>query len=165
MIAGGTGGANTQTGKIFEIKTDLKTALVKNNYDINDFTFIKQCDFNKYLKEQFNFDMTEKYGTYFKPDEAVIYKDVLYVVEKKQQGGGGSVDEKIQTGPFKLHVYEYCAKLMGLKGVSYSYLLGDYFKHKKFSQYVIPVYLKGHGIPVYFNTLPLEEFFNSYREI
>ena len=165
MIAGGTGGANTQTGKIFEIKTDLKTALVKNNYNIEDFVFIKQYDFRDYLKTHFNFDMTEKYGTYLKPDEAIIYKDVLYVVEKKQQGGGGSVDEKIQTGPFKLHVYEYCAKLMGLKGVSYSYLLGDYFKHKKFSQYVIPVYLKGHGIPVYFNTLPLEEFFNSYREI
>lgn len=165
MIKGGTGGANTQTGKIFEIKTDLKTALIKNNYDISNFIFIEQHNFNSYLKENFNFDMTKKYGTFFKPDEAIIYNNVLYVVEKKQQGGGGSVDEKIQTGPFKLHVYEYCAKIMGLKGVSYTYLLGDYFKHKKFSQYVIPFYLKEHGIPVYFNTLPLEDFLSFYKEI
>jgi hypothetical protein len=165
MVKGGTGGANTKTGKIFEIKTDLKTALIENGYDINDFIFIEQCNFNTYLKKNFNFDMTKKYGTFFKPDEAIIYNNVLYIVEKKQQGGGGSVDEKVRTGPFLLHVYEYCAKLMGLKGVSYTYLLGDYFKHKKFSQYVIPTYLKEHGIPVYFNTLPLEDFLSYYKEI
>ena len=165
MIAGGTGGANTQTGKIFEIQTNLRTSLINNGYDIEQFTFIEQCNFNSYLKEHFKFDMNSKYGTFFKPDEAVIFNDVLYVIEKKVQGGGGSVDEKIQTGPFKLHVYEYCAKLMGLKGVSYSYLLGDYFKKPKFVQYLIPVYLKEHGIPVYFNTLPLEEFFDFYKKI
>ena len=45
MIAGGTGGANTQTGKWFEGITDLKTALNKNNYNLKDFIFCKKTDF------------------------------------------------------------------------------------------------------------------------
>ena len=39
MILNGVGGANTQTGAIFEIETDLKTNLEKANIDISKVIF------------------------------------------------------------------------------------------------------------------------------
>lgn len=52
MIAGGIGGANTLTGKWFEVATDLKTALIEAKYNLNDFIFCRQHDFPKYFKEK-----------------------------------------------------------------------------------------------------------------
>ena len=43
MIAGGTGGANTITGKYFEVATDLKTALTEAGYNLNDFFFLSSA--------------------------------------------------------------------------------------------------------------------------
>ena len=42
MIAGGTGGANTQTGAIFELNTDLKTNLIQANIDISQIIFLQK---------------------------------------------------------------------------------------------------------------------------
>ena len=159
MIAGGTGGANTQTGKWFEGITDLKTALNKNNYNLKDFIFCKKTDFPKYFEEKTKLNMREMFGKQFWPDEAVIYNNVLYVIEKKMQSGGGSVDEKIQTGPYKLYIYQKCAEALGLKDAKYIFLLaGRYFNIPKFTQHQIP-YLAEHNIPVYFDKLPLEKIF------
>lgn len=160
MVAGGTGGANTITGKHFEIETDLRTALSKANYNLNDFIFCQQYDFPRYFKTKTGQKMEELFGKKFLPDEAVIYKDTLYIVEKKQQGGGGSVDEKIQTGPYKLLVYQECAKLLGLKTAKYIYLLsGEYFNVPKYTTHQIP-YLATFGIFTYFDTLPFDQLFN-----
>ena len=158
MVAGGTGGANTITGKYFEIKTDLKTALIKAGYDLTDFIFCKQHDFPRYFKEQTSQKMEDLFGKKYLPDEAVIFNNVLYVIEKKQQGGGGSVDEKIQTGAYKLMIYQECADLLGLAGAKYIYLLGEYFNTPKYTTHQIPTLAK-LGIPVYFNELPLKEIF------
>ena len=159
MIAGGIGGANTLTGKWFEVATDLKTALIEAKYNLNDFIFCRQHDFPKYFKEKTGLKMEDIFGKKFLPDEAVIYNDVLYVIEKKKQGGGGSVDEKIQTGPYKLSVYQSCAKLLGLKDAKYIYLLsGEYFNVPKFTIHQIP-YLATYGILTYFDKLPLENLF------
>ena len=159
MIAGGIGGANTVTGKWFEVATDLKTALTEAGYNLEDFIFCRQHDFPKYFKENTGLKMEDIFGKKFLPDEAVIYNDVLYVVEKKKQGGGGSVDEKIQTGPYKLSIYQDCAKALGLKDARYIYLLsGEYFNVPKFTVHQIP-YLAKHGIQTYFDKLPLENLF------
>jgi hypothetical protein len=158
MIAGGVGGANTVTGKWFEVITDLKTALIKNNYDLASFVFCKQHDFPKLFKELTGEKMEEIFGKKFLPDEAVIYQNKLFIIEKKAQAGSGSVDEKIQTGPYKLAVYQECAKMMGLLDVSYIYLLSEFFNTNKFTKHQIP-YLNQHNIQVYFNQLPLENLF------
>ena len=160
MIAGGTGGANTVTGRWFEGVTDLKTALMENGYNLEDFIFCKQREFPKYFEANTQLNMREMFGKQFWPDEAVIYNDVLYVIEKKMQTGGGSVDEKIQTGPYKLYIYQKCAEALGLKDAKYIFLLADeYFNIPKFTKHQVP-YLEGYNIPVYFDRLPLEQIFN-----
>jgi hypothetical protein len=158
MITGGIGGANTQTGKWFEVNTDLKTALINNNFDTNNFIFCCQHDFPRLFKEMTGHKMEEFFGKKYLPDEAVVVNNTLYIIEKKYQCGGGSVDEKIQTGPYKFLIYKECAKLMGLNDAKYIYLLSEYFDTPKFTRHQIP-YLESQGIPVYFNKLPLENIF------
>lgn len=159
MIAGGIGGANTITGKWFEVQTDLKTALINANYNLADFQFCKQHDFPNLFKSVTGEKMEDLFGKKFLPDEAVIFNNNLYIIEKKKQSGGGSVDEKIQTGPYKLYVYQECAKRMGLNGAYYFYLLsGEYFNIPKFTKHQIP-YLEQFGIHTYFDQLNLEEIF------
>lgn len=159
MVLGGIGGANTQTGKWFEIKTDLKTALTEADYNITDFVFCKQHDFPKYFKEQTQEKMEDIFGKKFLPDEAIIYNNVLYVIEKKTQNGTGSVDEKIQTGPYKLEIYRDCAKRFGLIEARFIYLLSDSFNASRYTKHQIP-YLNQHNIQVYFEKLPINEIFN-----
>ena len=158
MVTGGTGGANTMTGKWFEVNTDLKTALTNNGFDLNQFYFCCQYDFPRLFKKKTNLKMEEIFGKKYLPDEAVIFNNTLYIIEKKYQCGGGSVDEKIQTGPYKLLIYQECAKRMGLDGAKYIYLLSEFFNVPKFTYHQIP-YLKSQDISVYFNKLPLENIF------
>ena len=159
MIAGGVCGANTITGKYFEVATDLKTALIEAEYNLDDFFFCRQHDFPAYFKKTTGLKMEEIFGKKYLPDEAVIFNNVLYVVEKKKQSGVGSVDEKIQTGPYKLAMYKECAKLLGLNDAKYIYLLsGEYFNVPKFTKHQIP-FLAANGIPTYFDKLPLENLF------
>lgn len=96
MIAGGIGGANTLTGKWFEVATDLKTALIEAKYNLNDFIFCRQHDFPKYFKEKTGLKMEDIFGKKFLPDEAVIYNDVLYVVEKRSKAEEGLLMKKFK---------------------------------------------------------------------
>lgn len=69
------------------------------------------------------------------PDDALLDErtSTLYVFEKKFQSTGGSVDEKIQTGPFKLYQYRKLADAAGIANVAYSYVLeAGYFSSMKF---------------------------------
>lgn len=158
MVAKGTGGANTTTGKWFEVITDLKTALLNNHYNLDNFIFCKQHDFPRLFKEKTGNKMEDIFGKKYLPDEAVIFNNKLYIIEKKYQNGGGSVEEKIQTGPYKLIIYQESAKMMGLDDASYIYLLSNYFNTNKFTKHQIP-YLLSHNILVYFDRLPLENLF------
>lgn len=158
MIFNGIGGANTHTGALFEIRTDLKTNLEKANIDLSKVTFCCKYDFPRLMKEH-GFDMTEIFGKRYLPDEGFIYKNHLYIIEKKYQQTEGSVDEKIQTGPYKKDIYDTCARLLGLNGATYIYLLnGDGFNKPKYTIHQIP-YLIKNGIPVYFDNFPIAEYF------
>lgn len=55
----------------------------------------------------------------------------LTIFEKKWQQSSGSVDEKIQTAPFKLEMFE---KLLRNSGIScmYQYILSEWFRDKKY---------------------------------
>lgn len=162
MVAGGTGGANTKTGAIFELKTDLKTALKKAGYDLSKFQFCSTArtqEFKRFMLKN-GFDLEKNFGQYFMPDEAVIYNNHLYVIEKKTQGTRGSVDEKIATGPYKKLIYNICAKALGLNGATYIFLLDRWFDKPKFTKHKIPYNLQ-HGIPVYFEEVPLKTLFGE----
>lgn len=159
MIVNGFGGANTQTGLFFEIETDLKTNLEKANIDISNIIFCCKYDFPKLMKK-YDFDMTEYFGKRYLPDEGFIYKNHLYIIEKKYQSVSGSVDEKIQTGPYKKLIYDICAEKLGLNGASYIYLLkGSAFNTPKYTTHQIP-YLINNGISVYFDNFPISKYFN-----
>ena len=102
----------------------------------------------RYFDEIDDFDYTKIISAKLLPDEAifVINKNTVYIIEKKTQSGGGSVDEKLQTCDFKLKQY---------KEVSYSYLLDkDWFKNPRYKDtldYIISV-----GCKYYFNYIPLD---------
>lgn len=158
MVINGTGGANTKTGALFEIKTDVKTNLINGGIDISKIEFLQQHAFAAYMKK-YGFNMKEHFGKDFRPDEAFIYNNHLYIIEKKFQCGGGSTDEKIQSGPYKKLIYDICAEHLKLNGATFIYLLSDFFNTPKFTTHQIP-YLIEQGIPVYFNNFPLDLYFN-----
>ena len=68
-----------------------------------------------------------------KPDEAFVnlLDKTLYIVEKKTQSGSGSVDEKLQTFPFKIRQYKRLVNGITIDGhqleVKYRYNLDSYF--------------------------------------
>ena len=159
MILNGAGGANTHiTGQYFELKTDLKTNLKKAGIDIEKVTFCQKRDFTKLMKK-YGINMKEQFGKEYWPDEAFIYHNHLYVIEKKNQETQGSVDEKIQTGPYKKLIFDTCAKLCKLDGATYIYLLSNSFNCDKYNRHQIP-YLKQNEIPVYFDNFPIQDYFN-----
>ena len=158
MITGGTGGANTQSGAIFELNTDVKTNLINAGIDISKVIFCRKTDFPAYMKSH-GFNMRTYFGKEFWPDEAFIYNNHLFIIEKKYQSVDGSVDEKIQTGPYKKLIYEICAEALGLNGATYIYLLvGSAFNINKYTKHQIP-YLINNGIPVYFDNFPINKYF------
>lgn len=67
------------------------------------------------------------------PDAFILSKKnlKLTIFEKKWQQSSGSVDEKIQTAPFKLEMFNKL--LRGLKlEISYQYILSGWFKNEEY---------------------------------
>lgn len=163
MVKNGTGGANTQTGKEFEKETRLERVWAERGHNLSKFNFIvdnpNSEQFNRFMLAR-GFNMRRVYGQLFKPDEAFIYNNHLYVVEKKTQGIGGSVDEKITGGVYKKEIYDTCADAAGLNGSTFIYLLDDYFNQPKFTVHKVPWNLN-HGISTYFGHLPFEAYFRE----
>ena len=80
------------------------------------------------------------------PDDAYLFQDKkkLFIVEKKYQGGPGSVAEKLQTAVFKKQFYE---KIYPTFNIYYIYILSNYFKTR------VPrelEFLEENNIPYYF---------------
>ena len=83
------------------------------------------------------------------PDNAFINyaKQTIYLVEMKYQESGGSVDEKMQTGPFKLHQYQRLTSHFRDKyDVQLIYFLNQYFLASKYDD--VKEYLKSQDIKV-----------------
>lgn len=159
MITGGTGGANTtKAGNAFEIKTDLQKSLKNSKYDLSNIKFYPKRTLPSYLKTK-GINMRELFGKEFWPDEAFIYNNHLYIIEKKTQTDDGSVDEKIQAGPYKKLVYDTCAEYLKLNGATFIFLLDKYFNAPKYTTHQIPYNIK-NGVPVYFEKIPLEDIFD-----
>ncbi|MEK8019419.1 MAG: hypothetical protein VSS75_021310 [Candidatus Parabeggiatoa sp.] len=171
MIKNGVGGANTQTGIIFEDKVDLCTFL---NDQVNDYhvenldigegiyfkkdlvaTSYKKHELYKFLKSR-NVDWKKILSKKLLPDDAVyiIKENTVFILEIKFQQVPGSVDEKLQTCGFKLRQYKRLFSPLNYE-VEFIYILNNWFKDDKYKDtldYIIEMNCK-----YYFNYLPFDK--------
>lgn len=87
----------------------------------------------RYLKSK-NINYLDYISKKLLPDEAYINEidSTLYIYEKKFQKVEGSVDEKLQTAPFKILQYTKLANALNLKNVEFTYILSNFFKSPKY---------------------------------
>lgn len=130
--------------KMIQIK---KKDLQKVKIDDNEYIKVTKNELKLYMvhNKQFN---TESEKT-LQPDECYIDEKnkVINIIEKKFQQCTGSVDEKIQTGPFKIWYYK---KLYPEYNIKYCYCLSDWFKDKKYKPEMR--YLNENNIKVFWGS-------------
>ena len=157
----GAGGANTNVnGLSYEEKTDLSTLYIECIQEKKEKTrTIKFAGCEKPLINV-NKSALHKYMTKIgeknshlqpaagckEPDEAYVdnSKKSVYIIEKKFQQTPGSVDEKLQTGPFKKRHY---GKLFPNYHIYYIYCLADWFKREEYES--VLEYLDESDIPIF----------------
>lgn len=166
MITGGTGGANTLTGLIYEGKVDLKTFLNnQHGYRVVGSSVIYQDEevaqiFQKHeLYSEFlaprGVDWKNCISSQLLPDNGiyVIINNTVFIIEVKTQNTTGSVDEKLQTCDFKKKQYQKLFFPLNIE-VQYVYILDDWFRKPKYKDvldYIISV-----GCQYYFQYIPLQ---------
>lgn len=167
MIEGGTGGANTHTGLVFEGEVDLSTFLNgQKGYQVREGVVYYQ---GKEVAQIFK--KNELYSRFLAPRgvkwEACISKRLLpdngiyvivnntaFIIEVKSQKVAGSVDEKLQTCDFKKKQYQKLFAPLNIE-VQYIYILNDWFRdphYKDVLDYIISV-----GCQYYFQYIPLQK--------
>ncbi len=171
MVKGGIGGANTQTGAIFEDEVDIVKFLVNSvdGYSIIEYkTHIDIFFDSKEVAKSFRKHQLYKYLKLCKvdwekilskkllPDEAiyVIKENTIFIIEMKSQIVAGSVDEKLQTCGFKLIQYKKLFASLNYE-VEYLYILNDWFKKPEYKD--VLDYVIYTGCKYYFNYLPLHK--------
>ena len=149
MTIGGINGANTTSaGRNLEEKVKDKIIIKNNNYfDLTHYEYDKKK--KKIVHKQF----CSQFFNYFKkkipnngefsklnPDNVFYNPDTnsLQCIEVKYQNDNGSVDEKIQTGIYKVWWLKRLFHVYGkaLSNISYTYMLADKIKEKKYE----PIY-------------------------
>lgn len=183
MIKDGKGGANTNAnGLRFEKDISLEAALQDNGYEVvaTDWAGtgkeqIKEVRDEEgvvgylapkralahFLRRLYDVVMREVLSLTLWPDEAFFNTrdKTLHILEAKWQSSSGSVDEKIQTGAFKLHEYQRLAKACSEAsgedvGVTYDYILSDWFKQERYQD--VLDYNADNGVGHYFSEVPLD---------
>ena len=160
----GAGGANTNVnGLSYEDKTNLEPLYtVLKTEKIDKKTELKTIKFPNYEISLINANKSKLYK-YLKgineknttlqpaagckePDEAYIdnVRKTIFIIEKKFQQTEGSVDEKIQTGPFKK--FHYSQQFPNYK-IHYIYCLSDWFKRAEYTS--VLDYLLNNDIPIF----------------
>lgn len=181
MIKNGKGGGNTQTGLVFEGKTDLATFLsqqtgyeiveekqtvifkgnnteikVKNvYYDGKKVAELyKKHEFYGSFLKKLDIDWKEYISKPLYPDDSifVIIKNSVYIIECKHQQVAGSVDEKLQTCDFKKKEYKKLLSKANLD-VEYIYLLDNWFRNPKYKD--VLDYIQSVNCDYYFEYIPL----------
>lgn len=171
MVKNGIGGANTQTGAIFENEVDIIEFLATS---VEGYSIVKHTDYidilfdnasvaksfrkhqlYKYL-EFCNVDWKHILSKKLLPDEAiyVIKENTVFIIEMKSQVVAGSVDEKLQTCGFKLIQYKKLFAPLNYE-IEYLYILNDWFKKPEYQD--VLDYIIYTGCKYYFNYLPLHK--------
>lgn len=159
------GGAQTnKNGLSFEQATSLNDALEQAGYTIFGphifmdgeeigMSVSKHQFYNDFLEPQ-GIDYTNYNSKKWLPDEAFVnyHMRTVYIIEKKFQNTGGSVDEKLTNCDFKRWEYQKLCKPIGYD-VEYIYVLSDWFRNPKYKDYLD--YVEYQHCPYYFNKLPL----------
>jgi hypothetical protein len=171
MIFGGSGGANTKTGLVFEGKTNLSDFLnIQKNYTV---TKIKKNESLVYFKGEYVARIYKKHGLYdfldelkidwkkliskkLLPDDSifVIVANTLYIIECKFQRVAGSVDEKLQTCDFKKKQYQKLFAKANIE-IEYIYLLSDWFKNDSYKD--VLDYIHSVNCYYFFEYIPLSK--------
>lgn len=165
MIKNGKGGGNTQTGLIFEGKTDLATFLSsQNGYRVDNTNvyyndelvarvFKKHKFYSVFLKE-LGINWEDYISKQLLPDDCifVIIRNTVFIIECKHQEVAGSVDEKLQTCDFKKKEYKNLLSKANLD-VEYIYLLDNWFRDPKYRD--VLDYIHSVGCDYYFEYIPL----------
>jgi uncharacterized Fe-S center protein len=141
----GAGGANTnKTGLAFEKVASIMVEDLEER-GITGFLNVSGAKLHKMMKEFLQKNMIPAPGCK-KPDEAFLNVETkrIFIIEKKMQTGGGSVEEKIQTGAFKQH--HYSTLYPGYR-VQYMYCLANWFKKEEHKSAI--EYLKQNNVPVF----------------
>lgn len=161
------GGARTNlNGLHFEQTTSLNDALLREGFEIrNQYEVflngqyiglsINKDDFSTVFLRQNRINDRMINSKRWKPDEAFIndMNQTVYIIEKKFQEKGGSVDEKLATFPFKIWEYEKLVNPLGYD-VVYIYLLSSqWFSQNKYDDYY--EYMDLLNCPHFFDILPL----------
>lgn len=159
------GGSNTNVnGLEFEARTHLIDAL--NNHP--DFEVIDNCILkngveiaNYYEKHRLYNELLYPNGIHYRtiiskkllPDGALLVGNTIYIIEKKFQNGGGSVDEKLQTCDFKKKQYQKLFYAFGIE-VQFYYVLNDWFQQECYRD--VFEYIRNTGCDYFFEELPLD---------
>ena len=167
MKKGGSGGANTKTGLVFEGKTDIKTFLSQQpgySVEAQDIYYDGAVVAQIYKKYEF-YRFLSANGVEWKnivskkllPDDSiyVIINNTLFIIECEFQQVAGSVDEKLQTCDFKKKQYKKLLSRLNID-IEYVYLLSDWFRkaeYKDVLDYIISVVCH-----YYFEYIPLSKF-------
>jgi hypothetical protein len=166
MIRGGKGGSRTLTGLEFEKRVDLRAQFDSlPGYEVrgNDLFFNKKIVARVYKKEEiyskllkaFRIDWKNYISSKLLPDETIFIRknNTIYIIEMKFQHTSGSVDEKLQTCDFKKKQYIKLFSKTKIR-VEYTYILSDWFKHKRYSD--VMKYIESVGCSYFFEELPFD---------
>jgi hypothetical protein len=93
--------------------------------------YCKQSGFREYINKFIDSEI----NVYYNPDEAFLIKKGdnyhLKIIEKKNQNGEGSVEEKLKLGPFLKEDYEMMLeKIKDKIKIDYSYCVSEFLKNK-----------------------------------
>ncbi len=125
--------------EISKIKKGSKTTLLEIKKDNKHFGYYgQQSQLYKMLQLVFPTKMNNDFiktvlSKKINPD-GFIYNsrtNTLHIFEKKWQQVAGSVDEKLQTAPFKRTMFKKLLSNVNTK-VTYQYILSSYFKQKQY---------------------------------
>lgn len=168
MKKGGTGGANTKTGLLYEGQVDLLTFISsKKDYSVkNHIVFYKGEEVAKTFKKFELYDYLEENGINYKkyiskrllPDDSifVIVNNTFFILEIKHQSVAGSTDEKLQTCDFKIKQYRKLLSRLNVE-VQFIYILNRDWFDKPIYKDVLDYIISIAGCSYYFDYLPLHK--------
>ncbi|WP_312312800.1 hypothetical protein [Empedobacter brevis] len=158
------GGAQTNVnGLEFEARTHLIDALENHpDFEVDGNRIFKnEVEIaNYYEKHRLYNELLSLRGVDYRtiiskkllPDGALLVGNTIYIIEKKFQNGGGSVDEKLQTCDFKKKQYKKLFTPLGIE-VEFYYVLNDWFQQECYRD--VFEYIRSVGCDYFFEELPL----------
>ena len=145
-------GKKTPEGEVYSKKNREKLAGIFNGWSF----YANFLEPELGIPTKRGFSTKNRLSKNLEPDEALVNytNNMIYIIEKKYQGGSGSVDEKLQTCKFKLQQYEKLLKDTNFD-VTYSYLLSSFYKNEAYND--VFAFIKKERCSYFFDSIPLDQ--------